>query len=109
MPSKITVTCQNERSQHQNKQAALKILRAKLYEREEEDKRREIEKASGKKQKIEWGSQTRSYVLHPYLLVKDHRTNLEVHDARGVLDGKIDDFIYSYLKQKSSHSFKLND
>ena len=102
--SKIIVTCQNERSQYQNKQVALKILRAKLYEQQEAENKKELEKTSGKKQRIEWGSQIRSYVLHPYLLVKDHRTNLEIHDARGVLDGKIDEFIYSYLEYDSSKS-----
>ena len=104
LPSKIVVTCQNERSQHQNKQAALKILKAKLYERKEAESRKEFEKTSGKKQRIEWGSQIRSYVLHPYLLVKDHRTNLEIHDAKSVLDGKIDEFIYGYLEYDSSQS-----
>ncbi len=104
LPSKIIVTCQNERSQHQNKQVALKILRAKLYEQKEAENRKELEKTSGKKQRIEWGSQIRSYVLHPYLLVKDHRTNLEIHDAWGVLDGKMDEFIYSYLEYDSFRS-----
>ena len=104
LSSKIIVTCQNERSQYQNKQVALKILKAKLYEQKEAESRKELEKTSGKKQKIEWGSQIRSYVLHPYLLVKDHRTNLEIHDARGVLDGKIDEFIYSYLEYDGSQS-----
>lgn len=98
LPAQIVVTCQNERSQHQNKQAALKILKAKLYEIREEEKRKELENVGGQKQKIEWGSQIRSYVLHPYLLVKDHRTNLENHDARAVLDGKLDGFIQAYLK-----------
>ncbi len=102
LPSKIIVSCQNERSQYQNKQTALKILKAKLYEREEAKSKKELERASGEKQRIEWGSQIRSYVLHPYLLVKDHRTNLEIHKAREVLDGKIDEFIYSYLKYSSS-------
>lgn len=104
LSSKIVVTCQNERSQYQNKQVALKILRAKLYERKEAENRKELDKTSGKKQRIEWGSQIRSYVLHPYLLVKDHRTNLEIHDARSVLDGKIDEFIYSYLEYDNSQS-----
>jgi len=99
LPTGIVVACQNERSQHQNKHAALQILKAKLYERKESQNRKELEKMSGKKQKIEWGSQIRSYVLHPYLMVKDHRTNLEIHDARSVLDGRIDEFIYAYLKQ----------
>ncbi|MBN3040412.1 MAG: peptide chain release factor 2 [Candidatus Omnitrophica bacterium] len=98
LPTGIVVSCQNERSQHQNKITALKILKAKLYEIKEEENKKELESVSGKKQKIEWGSQIRSYVLHPYLLVKDHRTNQEDHDAKAVLDGKIDDFIYSFLK-----------
>jgi len=104
LPSKIVVTCQNERSQYQNKQVALKILKAKLYECKEAENKKKLEKVSGKKQRIEWGSQIRSYVLHPYLLVKDHRTNLEIHDAWGVLDGKIDKFIYSYLEYDSLQS-----
>jgi len=98
LPSGIVVACQNERSQRQNKQSALGVLKAKLYERKEEEKRKELQEVSGTKQRIEWGSQIRSYVLHPYLLVKDHRTNLEVHDAKGVLEGKLDEFIYGYLK-----------
>lgn len=100
LPTGIVVGCQNERSQHQNKQSALKVLKAKLYELKEVENRKELEKTSEKKRKIEWGSQIRSYILHPYLLVKDHRTNLEYHDARGVLDGKIDKFIYSYLNMQ---------
>ena len=102
LPSKIVISCQNERSQYQNKQTALKILRAKLYEQKVAENKEETEKASGKKQRIEWGSQIRSYVLHPYLLVKDHRTDLEIHNAKAVLDGKIDEFIYSYLRYDSS-------
>ncbi|MDD4955242.1 MAG: peptide chain release factor 2 [Candidatus Omnitrophica bacterium] len=99
LPTGIVVACQNERSQHQNKQVALRVLKAKLYELKEEDKKKNLEKISGTKQKIEWGSQIRSYVLYPYLLVKDHRTDLENHDAWGVLDGKLDDFMYAYLKR----------
>ncbi|MEI8350414.1 MAG: peptide chain release factor 2 [Candidatus Omnitrophota bacterium] len=99
VPTGIVVGSQNERSQHQNKQFAFRVLRAKLYERKEEEKKKNLEKISGTKRKIEWGSQIRSYVLYPYLLVKDHRTDLESHDAWGVLDGKLDDFIYAYLKQ----------
>ncbi|MCF7871111.1 MAG: peptide chain release factor 2 [Candidatus Omnitrophica bacterium] len=100
IPSGIVVSCQNERSQHQNKQAAFKVLKAKLYELKEEEKQDELEKMKGKKQKIEWGSQVRSYILHPYLLVKDHRTGVENHNAEAVLDGQIDDFIWGYLKAK---------
>lgn len=98
LPSGIVVSSQNERSQYQNKQAVLSVLKAKLYERREEEKKKEREKISGKKQKIEWGSQIRSYILHPYLLVKDHRTGLENHGAWAVLDGKIDEFLFAYLK-----------
>jgi peptide chain release factor 2 len=98
IPTGIVTGCQNERSQHQNKQVAMRVLRAKLYELKEEEKKKNLEKISGTKRKIEWGSQIRSYVLYPYLLVKDHRTDYEAHDAWGVLDGKIDDFIYAYLK-----------
>ena len=99
LPTGIVVGCRNERSQHQNKAVALSVLKAKLYERNEEAKQKNLDKVSGEKRKIEWGSQIRSYVLYPYLLVKDHRTDLESHDAWGVLDGKIEDFIYAYLKQ----------
>jgi len=97
LPTGIVVSSQNERSQHQNKQIALKVLKAKLYELKEEENKKELEKVSGLKRKIEWGSQIRSYILHPYLLVKDHRTNTQEHDAWGVLDGKINSFIYAYL------------
>lgn len=98
IPTGIVTGCQNERSQHQNKQVAMKVLRAKLYELKEEAKKKNLEKISGEKRKIEWGSQIRSYVLYPYLLVKDHRTEYEVHDAWAVLDGKLEDFMYAYLK-----------
>jgi len=101
LPTGIVVSCQNERSQYQNKQTALKILKAKLLRLREEEKKKEIESLSGKKQKIEWGSQIRSYVLHPYLLVKDHRTNFENPRAFSVLDGEIDDFIYAYLEKQA--------
>jgi peptide chain release factor 2 len=100
LPTGIVVACQNERSQHQNKYAALSILKAKLYELKEMENKKQLEKMSGQKQKIEWGSQIRSYVLHPYLLVKDHRTEIETHDAWAVLDGELDDFIHAYLKLK---------
>lgn len=98
LPTGLVASCQSERSQYQNKQVALSVLEAKLYERKEDQRKRELEKLSGSKRKIEWGSQIRSYVLYPYLLVKDHRTDLESPDAWGVLDGKLDDFIYAYLK-----------
>ncbi len=106
LPTGIVVACQNERSQHQNKHTALTILKAKLYQLKEEEKRKEMEKISGNKMKIEWGSQIRSYVLHPYLMVKDHRTGHEVPQAKDVLDGQIDGFIISYLKKQLEYDKK---
>jgi len=93
----IVVSCQSQRSQHQNKHVALNILRSKLYQRAELENRRKMEKMSGDKKKIEWGSQIRSYVLHPYLMVKDHRTNYQVSNAQAVLDGDIGRFIEAFL------------
>jgi peptide chain release factor 2 len=98
-PSGIIVQCQNERSQFKNKQMALKILKAKLYERERMKKVKELESAYDAKKEIAWGSQIRSYVLHPYSMVKDHRTDCETGNAQAVLDGKIDQFIEAYLKE----------
>nr|WP_232229301.1 peptide chain release factor 2 [Hippea jasoniae] len=100
LPTGIVVTCQNERSQHKNKAFALKILKSRLFELKQQEKKKEMEKLEGDKKKIEWGSQIRSYVLHPYKMVKDHRTNLEKKDMAtlAVLDGQIDDFIAEALK-----------
>jgi len=97
LPSGVVVTCQNQRSQVQNKETALRILRGRLYDLEQ--KRFEEEQARLKGQHIEagWGNQIRSYVLHPYKMVKDHRTNHEVGNAEAVLDGKLDDFIEAFL------------
>ncbi|MDD5583580.1 MAG: peptide chain release factor 2 [Candidatus Omnitrophica bacterium] len=100
LPTGIIVGSQNERSQHQNRLAALRALKIKLYELKEQTRKQELKEISGIKQKIEWGSQIRSYVLYPYLLVKDHRTDFESHDAWGVLDGKLEEFIYAYLKYR---------
>ncbi|MCK4810021.1 MAG: peptide chain release factor 2 [Candidatus Omnitrophica bacterium] len=97
LPTKIIVSCQNERSQYQNKQTALSVLKAKLYKLQEEQKKKEINALGGDKRRIEWGSQIRSYILHPYHLVKDHRTQIEIPQTKAVLDGEIDKFIYSYL------------
>lgn len=95
IPSGIVVQCQNERSQGQNKEIAMKMLKAKLYQKEKEE--REAKAASIEKKKIEWGSQIRSYVLHPYKMVKDHRTNLESPQPELVLDGDLMEFIEAYL------------
>ncbi len=97
IPTGIVVSCQNERSQYQNRQTALKILRARLYELEEEKRKKERKRMEDKKTDIAWGHQIRSYVLFPYKLVKDHRTGYERHDVENVLDGDIENFIYEYL------------
>ncbi|WP_200773579.1 peptide chain release factor 2 [Tepidimicrobium xylanilyticum] len=102
IPTGITVQCQNERSQHSNKITAMKMLKAKLIQLKEEEKKEKIEDLQGKYTQIAWGSQIRSYIFHPYNLVKDHRTDVEVGDINGVMDGDIDVFIDSYLKQKPS-------
>jgi len=100
IPTGIVVQCQNERSQHKNKATAVKLLRSRLYElklREQEEKMQEYHK---EKKDIAWGSQIRSYVLHPYRLVKDHRTDLEIGNTDAVLDGRIDEFIGAFLLKK---------
>ena len=97
-PSGTVVQCQNERSQHRNKDMCMKILRSKLYELEMQKRQKELDETEGNKSEIAWGSQIRSYVLHPYRLVKDHRTKKEMGDVDTVLDGGLDEFIQSYLK-----------
>jgi peptide chain release factor 2 len=101
LPTGIVVQCQNERSQHQNREVAMRVLRARLFELERERREREIASIGGEKADIEWGSQIRSYVLHPYKLVKDHRTGEETANVDRVLDGDIDAFIYAYLKNRT--------
>ena len=100
LPSGIAVACQNERSQHKNRATAMKILRSRLYDLEISKREAEAAITEGQKMEIAWGSQIRSYVLHPYRMVKDHRTNLEVGDADRVLDGGVDPFIESWLDQQ---------
>ncbi|MBI3783490.1 MAG: peptide chain release factor 2 [Deltaproteobacteria bacterium] len=102
LPTGIVVACQNERSQHKNKSMAMKILRARLYELEQQKQRERIAELDKTKKEIAWGSQIRSYVLHPYRLVKDHRTGVEAGNADGVLDGDIDKFIEAYLQQQAA-------
>ncbi len=96
-PSGIVVQCQNERSQHSNKDTAMKMLMSRLFEREKEEKLRNQENLQGDKKEIAWGSQIRSYVLQPYRLIKDHRTNTEEGNVDAVLDGRLDSFIKAYL------------
>jgi len=97
LPTGIVVTCQNERSQHRNREVAMQVLRAKLYALERAKAEERLAREVGEKKKIEWGSQIRSYVLAPYRLVKDHRTGYEVGDADRVLDGDLDGFIRAAL------------
>ena len=98
IPTGIVVSCQNERSQHKNRATAFKVLRARLYDLELQKREEEQAAREGQKKDIAWGSQIRSYVLHPYRMVKDHRTNTEVGDAERVLDGDIDPFVEAFLK-----------
>ena len=99
IPTGIVVTCQNERSQLKNKEIAINILKAKLFNLEEQKRQEEKDKQLGKQSKIDFGSQIRSYIMHPYSLVKDHRTNHEESDVNKVLDGNIDGFIQESLKE----------
>jgi peptide chain release factor 2 len=100
LPTGIVVQCQNERSQLQNRQTAMKILRAKLYELKVKEQEARLAKEAGHKQKIEWGSQIRSYVMHPYLMVKDHRTKAETANVQKVMDGDLDLFTEAFLSWK---------
>lgn len=97
LPTKIVVTCQNERSQIQNKEKALEVLKNKLYQLEFEKRQQEIQKIKGENNDINFGSQIRSYIMHPYSMVKDHRTNAETSNVTKVLDGDLDLFINEYL------------
>jgi peptide chain release factor 2 len=98
IPTGIVVQCQNERSQHSNKESAMKVLRSKLIELKERENLEKISELKGEMKRIEWGSQIRSYVFHPYNMVKDHRTNAETGNTTAVMDGDIDLFINEYLK-----------
>ncbi len=98
LPTGIVVTCQNERSQLQNRETAMRILRGRLYDIELKKQEEEQARLKGKHVEAGWGNQIRSYVLHPYKMVKDHRTNHEVGNAEAVLDGRLDDFIEAYLR-----------
>jgi len=100
LPTNIVVQCQNERSQYSNKMTAMKILRARLFEYYQQEKEKDLKEVRGKKKDIAWGSQIRSYVFHPYQMVKDHRTVVESGNLQAIMDGEINCFIKAYLKSK---------
>jgi peptide chain release factor 2 len=106
LPTGIVVQCQNERSQHKNRAEALKVLKARLYMREQQKRDAELTKMYGNKGEIAWGNQIRSYVLQPYQLVKDHRTDFETGNVDAVLNGELDDFIESYLRFRAKEKIK---
>lgn len=105
LPTGIVVQCQDQRSQHKNKATALRILKSRLYSLRELERQRNIQQRYQEKARIEWGNQVRSYFLHPYTLVKDHRTGLETSDVRSVINGNLDKFINASLKQKIAMEF----
>jgi peptide chain release factor 2 len=104
LPTGIVVSCQNERSQHQNKARAMQILAAKLAEQAREERRRELEALAGEQRDVAWGSQIRSYVLAPYQMVKDLRTEHEVGNVQAVLDGDLDEFMEAWLRWRRQFS-----
>ncbi len=108
LPTGVVVQCQNERSQHKNRATAMKMLKAKLYEMEQEKKRQDVEQLYGNKGEIAWGHQIRSYVMQPYTMVKDHRTNTDVGNVNAVMDGAIDVFIEAYLKKQQLEEKEQN-
>jgi peptide chain release factor 2 len=102
LPTGIVVSCQNERSQHRNRDSAMRVLKARLFDIRMKEQQTKLEQIGGAKREIAFGSQIRSYVLHPYQMVKDHRTKEQVGDINRVLDGDLDVFVKSYLMKKSS-------
>jgi len=104
LPSGVVVQCQNERSQTQNKAVAMQLLRSKLIELQERKRAEELARERGEVKEVAWGSQIRSYVMHPYTMVKDHRTEHEVGDVQRVLNGDIDEFIRDYLNKTAATS-----
>ena len=102
LPSGVVVQCQNERSQHQNREVAMRVLRARLFELEQDKREQQVAAQSGEKKDIGWGSQIRNYVFHPYKQVKDLRTGEQTSDVDAVLDGEIENFIYAYLKSRAA-------
>ncbi len=108
LPTGIVVQCQNERSQHKNKAAALKVLKSRLYELEKRKQNEKLEKLEDAKSEIAWGNQIRSYVLHPYQMIKDLRTGAETGDVDRVLDGDLDPFIKAGLIQRKQNPGRMN-
>ena len=106
LPTGIVVQCQNERSQTQNRETAMKVLKARLLELKERETQEKINEMRGEVKKIEWGSQIRSYVFHPYTMVKDHRTNVEVGNIQAVMDGDLDPFINAYLQMTAGEKIE---
>ena len=104
MPTGIVVQCQTERSQHANRESAMKILRSKLVERKMMEQQEKLQELRGEQSEIAWGSQIRSYVFCPYTMVKDHRTDVEVGNVQAVMDGEIDPFIEAYLRSQKGAS-----
>ena len=102
LPTGIVVSCQNERSQHRNKDSAMRVLKARLFDIKMKEQQSKLDQIGGAKKEIAFGHQIRSYVLHPYQMVKDHRTKFEIGDPGRVLDGDLDPFIKAYLMQKAS-------
>ena len=109
LPTGIVVSCQNERSQHRNRDAAMKVLRSRLYDLKRQEQQDRLEQIGGEKKNISFGSQIRSYVLHPYRLVKDHRTKIDEGNVDRVLDGDIDVFIKAYLMRKAAGTLSAVD
>jgi peptide chain release factor 2 len=101
IPTGIVVSCQNERSQHKNRASGMKVLRARLYDLKLKEQQAKLEQLGGEKKDIAFGSQIRSYVLHPYQMVKDHRTKHQVGDVNRVLDGDLDEFIKAFLMKRA--------
>ena len=108
LPTGTVVSCQNERSQHRNRDAAMSVLRARLYDLKQQEQRDKLERIGGEKKEIAFGSQIRSYVLHPYRLVKDHRTKMDVGNVDRVLDGDLDGFIKSYLMRRAAGTLRVD-
>ncbi len=109
LPTGIVVSCQNERSQHKNRASAMKVLKSRLYDMRLKEQQAKLSQIGGEKKDIAFGSQIRSYVLHPYQMVKDHRTKYQVGDVTRVLDGDLDDFIKSYLMKRAMGKLETAD